>query len=87
MVVASLHNKNKKEGIKMNKNNYEKYADVEQPKALKETRTLEESIKMLQQCKNSGWNIDNAIDFIGILFDRSYEEIVRLIDNKEYWIV
>lgn len=75
----------------MSKSNYEKYADIEQPKALIEHSniTLKQAVDYLKGCKT----IFSDDVFSGMLMAFAYSfqmdtsELEKLIDGREYWII
>lgn len=72
----------------MSKSLYEKFAEVEQPKALKETKTFEEAIMAVRGFKSllSAEYVEWAEEVVSKIFNRTYEEVRDAVDERETWI-
>lgn len=68
---------------------YEEYAERAQSVVLKQKKTLAECIEYIRSCKgvSSESVLESYTEFVAALFDRSYEEINRAVNNETYWIV
>ena len=75
----------------VNKSNYEKYCEKEQPILLSKKcdKTLEEMIVLLRDFKKiySEDIFHGMIVFVASLYERLDSEIEQLVDGKQYWIV
>lgn len=69
----------------MSKSLYEQFADIEQPKVLRETKTFEDAIGSLKLLKSrvSAEYIDWAEEVTSIIFDRTYQEVRDAVDGVE----
>lgn len=72
----------------MGKSLYEKFADVEQPKILSQTKTFEEAITSIKEFKSifSAEYVDWAEEVVAKVFNRTYSEVRDAVDGVEPWI-
>lgn len=72
----------------MSKSLYEKFAEIEQPKILKETKTFEDAVESLKLLKPriSAEYIDWAEEVTALIFNRTYQEVRDAVDGVEAWI-
>lgn len=72
----------------MSKSLYEQFADIEQPKVLKQTKTFEEAVVSIRGLKTllSAEYMEWAEEVVSRVFDRTYAEVRDAVDGVEPWI-
>lgn len=73
----------------MSKSNYEIYAEKRQKEILQEKRPFALCLVHLKNNKKhfSKEYLEAQIDLVSSLFDLTFEEVNRAVDNQEYWCV
>ncbi len=72
----------------MGKSLYEKFAKIEQPKVLNQTKTFEEAIVSIREFKSllSAEYMEWAEEVVAKVFNRTYAEVRDAVDGVEPWI-
>lgn len=72
----------------MGKSLYEKFAEIEQPKVLEQTKTFEEAITSIRELKAifSAEYMEWAEEVVAKVFNRAYSEVRDAVDGVEPWI-
>lgn len=67
---------------------YEKFAKIEQPKILSQTKTFEEAITSIKEFKSifSAEYVEWAEEVVAKIFNRTYSEVRDAVDGVEPWI-
>lgn len=71
----------------MSKSNYELYAEKEQADLLSKQINLKMCIEKLKENAKafSEEYCEAQLEFVAQMFDLSYEQIKRAVENQEYW--
>ena len=72
----------------MGKSLYERFAEIEQPKILYQTKTFGEAVVSVRELKTlfSAEYVEWAEEVVAKVFDRTYEEVRDAVDGVEPWI-
>lgn len=72
----------------MGKSLYEKFAEIEQPKVLNQTKTFEDAVVSIRGLKIllSAEYMEWAEEIVAKVFNRTYEEVRNAVDGVEPWI-
>ena len=72
----------------MSKSNYEIYAEKRQKEIPQEKRSFALCLAHLKNNKHfSKEYLEAQIDMVSSLFDLTFEEVNRAVNNQEYWCV